>query len=435
MSMEKIYRVGIGGSPVEEYGDTPFPDPDSVAFDASGAISGTPGSVLVGNGGEPGYIAAILPDQSTITPIGPTFNIGNPAVLKFDKTGRLLVADQAPPFRALAITRTEIVELGDSFLAIAVDGSNRVYSAFLKNQIKVIASDGTPLPDLTPIDNSRDYFSNLEFGPFDEIWKGHLFATSEDSNIYRILSDGTIIKFGSGLTADNRSGLAFGPDGALYISDWNADAIYRITPSENTPPLASCQDVTVSTAPGLCSADASIDDSSFDPDGDPITLDQEPEGPYGLGDTEVTLTVTDDKGASDTCNATVKVIDQEPPVISSVTASPNELWPPNHKMVPVTVAVAVSDICDPEPVCLITEVASNEPVNGLGDGNTAPDWEITGGLTVNLRAERSGKGSGRVYTITVECTDQSKNSSTDTETVTVPHDKGKKKNQNNKKKK
>ncbi len=232
LSMEKIYRVGVGGSPVEEYGDTSFPDPDSVAFDAGGAISGTPGSVLVGNGGEPGYIAAILPDQSTITPIGPTFNIGNPAVLKFDKTGRLLVADQAPPFRALALTRTEIVELGDSFLAIAVDGSNRVYSAFLKNQIKVIASDGTPLPDLTPIDNSRDYFSNLEFGPFDEIWKGHLFATSEDSNIYRILPDGTIIKFGSGWTADNRSGLAFGPDGALYISDWIADAIYRITPKD-----------------------------------------------------------------------------------------------------------------------------------------------------------------------------------------------------------
>jgi hypothetical protein len=203
----------------------------------------------------------------------------------------------------------------------------------------------------------------------------------------------------------------------------------------NQPPEAICQDVTVPMEPGVCSADASVDDGSFDPDGDEITLDQEPPSPYDLGDTDVTLTVTDGKGASDTCDATVTVIDEEAPVISSVTASPNKFWPPNHKMVPVTVTASVSDICDPEPVCLITEVASNEPVNGLGDGNTAPDWVITGGLTVKLRAERSGKGNGRIYTITVECADSSGNSSTDTATVTVPHDKGKGNNKNKKKKK
>jgi hypothetical protein len=71
----------------------------------------------------------------------------------------------------------------------------------------------------------------------------------------------------------------------------------------------------------------------------------------------------------------------------------------------------------------------------LGDGNTAPDWVITGDLTVKHRAERSGKGSGRIYMITVKCADSSENSSTDTVTVTVPHDKGKKKIQKNKKKK
>lgn len=200
----------------------------------------------------------------------------------------------------------------------------------------------------------------------------------------------------------------------------------------NLPPNALCQDVIVPTEPGLCTAGASVDNGSFDPDGDPITLDQTPPEPYGLGDTEVTLTVTDDNGATDTCDATVTVEDQEPPEISSVTANPNKLWPPNHKMVPVVLAVDATDNCD--SVCQIALVESNEPVNGLGDGNTAPDWIITGDLTVKLRAERSGTGSGRIYTITVECTDQSGNSSTDTTTVTVPHDKGKK-NQKNKKKK
>jgi hypothetical protein len=94
-------------------------------------------------------------------------------------------------------------------------------------------------------------------------------------------------------------------------------------------------------------------------------------------------------------------------------------------MVPVKVAVSVSDICDATPTCNITSVSSNEPVNGRGDGNTAPDWEITGSLTVKLRAERAGPGSGRLYTIAVACTDDSGNSSTATVGVTVPHNKGK----------
>lgn len=94
-------------------------------------------------------------------------------------------------------------------------------------------------------------------------------------------------------------------------------------------------------------------------------------------------------------------------------------------MVAVTVAVSVSDTCDTTPSCHIISVSSNEPVNGLGDGNTAPDWEITGALAVNLRAERSGTGSGRLYTINVECTDHYGNSSTATVGVTVPHSQGK----------
>ena len=106
--------------------------------------------------------------------------------------------------------------------------------------------------------------------------------------------------------------------------------------------------------------------------------------------------------------------------------NPGTLWPPNHKMVPVTMEVTVTDNLDPNPVCKIFDVTSNEPIDGLGDGDTAPDWEITGDLTADLRAERSGTGSGRVYSITVECTDEAGNSAPDTASVTVPHDQGKK---------
>ena len=124
-------------------------------------------------------------------------------------------------------------------------------------------------------------------------------------------------------------------------------------------------------------------------------------------------------GALDPGAAYVFEPDTTPPAITSASASPNTLWPPNHKMVPVTVTVAATDNSGDVPTCQIVSVSSNEPINGLGDGNTAPDWQITGTLTVNLRAERSGKGTGRTYTITVACTDGFGNTSTAAVTVNV----------------
>ena len=118
-------------------------------------------------------------------------------------------------------------------------------------------------------------------------------------------------------------------------------------------------------------------------------------------------------------------LDTTPPFISSVIASPTVLWPPNHKMVRVAVSVSATDDSGAAPVCQIAAVASNEPIDGLGDGDTAPDWEITGALSLNLRAERSGTGNGRIYTITVRCTDGSGNSSTNAAAVAVLKSQGK----------
>jgi hypothetical protein len=89
-------------------------------------------------------------------------------------------------------------------------------------------------------------------------------------------------------------------------------------------------------------------------------------------------------------------------------------------MVDVSVAATLAPSCDTTNSCQIVDVASNEPENGLGDGDTAPDWIITGPLTVQLRSERAGAGAGRVYTITVRCVDSSGNSAMRTATVRVP---------------
>ncbi len=75
----------------------------------------------------------------------------------------------------------------------------------------------------------------------------------------------------------------------------------------NAVPTALCHDVTVPISAESCSAPAKIDAGSFDPDGDPITLEQDPTGPYAIGMTDVTLIVTDDKGASSTCTGKVTV--------------------------------------------------------------------------------------------------------------------------------
>jgi uncharacterized repeat protein (TIGR01451 family) len=124
--------------------------------------------------------------------------------------------------------------------------------------------------------------------------------------------------------------------------------------------------------------------------------------------------------------ATVSITASDPPpLISAVSVSQSTLWPPNHGMVDVVVNYSVSDHnCDGPPVIGgALSVTSNEPQNGLGDGDTSPDWEIVDATHVRLRAERAGAGSGRIYTITVTATDSAGYSSTSQVTVTVPKNK------------
>jgi hypothetical protein len=133
-----------------------------------------------------------------------------------------------------------------------------------------------------------------------------------------------------------------------------------------------------------------------------------------------TWSALDDSRNVSSCTQTIRVVDTTPPEIKGLSARPNTLWPPNHQMIPVEISVSAQDTCDPSPVCSITSITSNEPANGLGDGDTAPDWDLSGNLGLKLRSERSGTGKGRVYTINVQCTDCSGNASNKSVVVTVP---------------
>jgi len=140
--------------------------------------------------------------------------------------------------------------------------------------------------------------------------------------------------------------------------------------------------------------------------------------PVPMGQHLITVTVTDAAGNSSMKTAAVAVVDATAPTITSVSASPNVLSPPNHQMVPVAVTVVASDGCDGAPVNKIRSVTCNEPV-------ATGDIQVKGDLTVNLAASKNSTGNERVYTITVQSTDVSGNSATATLTVTVPKSNGK----------
>jgi hypothetical protein len=124
-------------------------------------------------------------------------------------------------------------------------------------------------------------------------------------------------------------------------------------------------------------------------------------------------------GKSVTCSFTVTVADQMKPVITDVSTSVASLWPPNHQMVDVQVNYNLSDNCI--IIDSAITVTSNEAENGMGDGDATPDWKVMNPHLVQLRAERSGKGSDRIYTITISAKDASGNIATAMTTVLVPH--------------
>jgi hypothetical protein len=210
------------------------------------------------------------------------------------------------------------------------------------------------------------------------------------------------------------------------IRIWYSDGL-------NDPPIAMCQDVTV-IADGNCEGlvtPEQVDDGSYDPDGDPITLSLDPTGPYQLGETTVTLIIEDEGGNTDYCTATVTVVDATPPVVITII-SPIVMWPANHQFVSFNVTDFVLSVLDNCASLTINDVniikaTSDELENatGGGDGNTVDDMVIADDCkSIQLRKERNATGNGRVYTVYLELNDGNANTSTATCQVQVPHNIG-----------
>jgi hypothetical protein len=85
-----------------------------------------------------------------------------------------------------------------------------------------------------------------------------------------------------------------------------------------------------------------------------------------------------------------------------------QIWPPNHKMVNITILNVTDPDGDPVTIT-ITKITQDEPLNTVGDGNFEPDGGGIGTSTAQVRAERTGTpripGNGRCYHITFTASD------------------------------
>jgi hypothetical protein len=143
------------------------------------------------------------------------------------------------------------------------------------------------------------------------------------------------------------------------------------------------------------------------------------------GEGDVRLFVTDRCGCGASDTAHWKCVTNHPPICKDASASVDELWPPNHQYENVSITGVTDPDRDPVSI-IITGIHQDEPVNGLGDGDTCPDGQGIGTSTARVRAERSGTpsvpGDGRVYHISFKASDGRGGVCTGDVTVCVPHD-------------
>lgn len=140
-----------------------------------------------------------------------------------------------------------------------------------------------------------------------------------------------------------------------------------------------------------------------------------------------TYTCTAINGAGLTSAAAVTLRRDATPPSCTVTAAPSSVWPPNHKRVPVTLTVSVSDATSaPGPLTLISRTASGAAgditgFDALGtpalsaDGKTAT-YTIAGQVTAN---------KDESYSVQYSAADQAGNvTACPTAAINVPHDQG-----------
>jgi N-acetylneuraminic acid mutarotase len=192
-------------------------------------------------------------------------------------------------------------------------------------------------------------------------------------------------------------------------------------PHDTSPPVITCPapaQIECTAAPGGWGAATAVDDC------DPVpVVGSDATGPLPPGTHVVTWTATDASGHGASCTQAVTVVDSLPPSLS-LHAAPSVLWPPNHRMVPVSVSAVASDACDGAfggaPTVTLVSATSSEP--GLDDIQGATTG--TGDFSIGLRAERDAHGTGRTYRLSYVATDTAGHTKEASVVVSVPLSRG-----------
>ena len=230
---------------------------------------------------------------------------------------------------------------------IAVDGAGNAYvTGFTTSDETSFPVTGGP--NLTFRGGDDAFVAKVDASGTALVYSGYIGGNGDDvGSGIAVDSAGNAYVTGSTSSDETSFPATGGPD---LTANGSGDAfvakISFVPP--NSAPEARCRNLTVPAGPS-CTASVSIDNGSFDPDGaDTITLAQSPAGPYALGPTGVTLTVTDNHGAASSCTGTVTVVDTTAPAISCPAAiTANGSQASGGAVVPFT--VSATDSCDASP--------------------------------------------------------------------------------------
>ncbi len=236
-------------------------------------------------------------------------------------------------------------------------------------------------------------------------------SVDSDEDYWRVLFD----RGGSSSTDNSSITITFSdgftvpvPPSLLHLPDFagtSTTTYYQMFIPTNRAPVAQCGSPTV-PADEQCQAQISVDNGSYDPDGDPLTRTQAPPGPYGLGATAVTLTVEDHCSASSMCSAMVTVRDETPPSVTWPGDLAAECTSAAGAAVPFN--VGADDNCSTDPAVACTPPGPAFPIGTTGVGCTATDESgnttgVTFGVTVSDTTRPTVAVPGPIFK---ECTSQ-----------------------------
>jgi len=256
------------------------------------------------------------------------------------------------------------------------------------------------------------------------------FSATDDSEVVSVTAPQTLTEEGALQSVTGTATDDGGNSSSITVSGISIDKTAPdVTGSPDRAPNANGW----YSAPVLITFTSSDALSGIDTAASPVTLAGEGAGQSASG------TSTDKAGNSATATVSGINIDLSAPVVLT-TQSLSCIWPPNHKMVPVTVGGQIADLSGGQTIQGFT-ITSNEPDDSKGDGKSIGDCNGQDGYTspavfltpvavaangtfsfnVNLRAERQGGSTGRVYTISWNVADLAGNTTPVSVTVCVPH--------------